>query len=86
LVEAAQLIWNKFLLVLILLIVFSSGDDDGLVRWRSTRSVALDFGASYVGVMVLVALPGEARGEVVKFVVDRYDDLALSFPGLRWDG
>jgi hypothetical protein len=86
LVEAAQLVWNKVILILIHLVVFSSRDDDGLVRWRSTRSTAPDFGASCVGVIVLAALHGEARVEVVRFAVDRYDDLALSSLGLRWDG
>jgi len=82
LVEATRLMWNKILLIPIYLVIFSSIDDDGLVRWRSTGSTASVFGDSCVGVMMLAAL----HGEVVRFAVDRYDGLAPSSPGLRWDG
>ena len=79
--KAVRLMWNKILLAPIHLVVFSSKDDDGLVRWRSTGSTASVFGDSCVGVMMLAAL----HGEVVRFAVDRYDGLAPSSPGLRWD-
>ena len=59
--------WNKILLVPIYLVIFSSIDDDGLVRWRSTGSTASVFGDSCVGVMMLAAVHGEAREEVVRF-------------------
>ena len=80
--EAARLMWNKILLVLIHLVDFFSRDDDGLVRWRLTGSAASISGDSCVGVMVLAA----PREVFVRFALDRYDGRAPSSPGLRWDG
>lgn len=93
LVEAAWFMWNKVLLVPIHLVVSCSDDGDGLVRWRSTGSVAPDFSDFCVGAfgrqsvaLVLAVLRGNARGEAAGSAVDRYVDLASSLPGLRWDG
>jgi hypothetical protein len=63
LVEATRLMWNKILLDPVHLVI-SSGDDDGLVRWRSTGagSTASVFNDSYVGVMISGATRRGSRG------------------------
>jgi hypothetical protein len=40
--------WNKILLAPIHLVIFSSEDDDGLVRWRSTGFAEIQISATPV--------------------------------------